>query len=96
MVKNTLVLNLIITGIPSILPASAPAPLTSGDGFKPYYNWNTFNTRLSEIAGKENVEVLNLIITGIPSILLEYNQKWLENNEILNLIITGIPSIPLI
>ena len=36
-------------------------------GFKPYYNWNTFNT---EIAEDEQAiyRVLNLIITGIPSI----------------------------
>ena len=37
------VLNLIITGIPSILYG-----LNGGGhknaGFKPYYNWNTFNT----------------------------------------------------
>ena len=62
-----MVLNLIITGIPSILPASAPAPLTSGDGFKPYYNWNTFNTA-TMVGFAIGFAVLNLIITGIPSI----------------------------
>ena len=37
------VLNLIITGIPSILGGIAQE-LVQGLGFKPYYNWNTFNT----------------------------------------------------
>ena len=35
--------------------------------FKPYYNWNTFNTLNKEYEQKVR-EVLNLIITGIPSI----------------------------
>ena len=37
-------------------------------GFKPYYNWNTFNTKnkIMDILVEELV--LNLIITGIPSI----------------------------
>ena len=40
-------------------------------GFKPYYNWNTFNTAQSNFSDDINLysEVLNLIITGIPSIL---------------------------
>ena len=38
-------------------------------GFKPYYNWNTFNTKGINDALKEKSSVLNLIITGIPSIL---------------------------
>ena len=38
------VLNLIITGIPSILFTGLPEPVISFC-FKPYYNWNTFNTR---------------------------------------------------
>ena len=37
--------------------------------FKPYYNWNTFNTKGINDALKEKSSVLNLIITGIPSIL---------------------------
>ena len=40
----TLVLNLIITGIPSI-PQVGEAGDTNPLGFKPYYNWNTFNTK---------------------------------------------------
>ena len=36
--------------------------------FKPYYNWNTFNTEILGKALGEDFEVLNLIITGIPSI----------------------------
>ena len=37
------VLNLIITGIPSI-HRIAEFLNNSKFGFKPYYNWNTFNT----------------------------------------------------
>ena len=63
------------------------------ESFKPYYNWNTFNT-------EENIndillaKVLNLIITGIPSIQVVVLVKGLVNLKVLNLIITGIPSIP--
>ena len=35
--------------------------------FKPYYNWNTFNTS-EAVWYKLLSSVLNLIITGIPSI----------------------------
>ena len=44
--KNTmdLVLNLIITGIPSILIEVNPVNKEDEISFKPYYNWNTFNT----------------------------------------------------
>ena len=38
-------------------------------GFKPYYNWNTFNTEYKQKVREMNIAVLNLIITGIPSIL---------------------------
>ena len=60
--------------------------------FKPYYNWNTFNTSSVSLLTYVQPPVLNLIITGIPSILEE---SGLSRQEIivLNLIITGIPSI---
>ena len=59
--------------------------------FKPYYNWNAFNT-VFEILKNASFEVLNLIITGIPSIpyLLSFKVSC---GTVLNLIITGIPSI---
>ena len=38
------VLNLIITGIPSILIKVRTNVLFVELSFKPYYNWNTFNT----------------------------------------------------
>ena len=41
-------------------------------GFKPYYNWNTFNTLAFSLGVKAVATVLNLIITGIPSILQVY------------------------
>ena len=60
-------------------------------GFKPYYNWNTFNTDIVH-KGIEINGVLNLIITGIPSI--HHWELWEElAKSVLNLIITGIPSI---
>ena len=36
--------------------------------FKPYYKWNTFNTKNWLLVMLINVNVLNLIINGIPSI----------------------------
>ena len=38
------------------------------ESFKPYYNWNTFNTITDVYVGYNIFKVLNLIITGIPSI----------------------------
>ena len=38
-------------------------------GFKPYYKWNTFNTKYELERALTRVSVLNLIINGIPSIL---------------------------
>ena len=61
-------------------------------GFKPYYNWNTFNTNLGELVGPA-IKVLNLIITGIPSILTGRITEAINEAKVLNLIITGIPSI---
>ena len=61
------VLNLIITGIPSI-PKLRTNMILIEEGFKPYYNWNTFNTLMSDLFGSGLIKVLNLIITGIPSI----------------------------
>ena len=43
--------------------------------FKPYYNWNTFNTAKVCILKEAYYEVLNLIITGIPSILGKKDTK---------------------
>ena len=67
-VKTVTVLNLIISGIPSIL---REIEINSKDKarFKPYYNWNTFNTKKQELKRLNLCIVLNLIITGIPSIL---------------------------
>ena len=63
------VLNLIITGIPSILRFYKKGEKMLNKSFKPYYNWNTFNTVLEDLVSIIKA-VLNLIITGIPSILL--------------------------
>ena len=84
------VLNLIITGIPSILLLKK-LWYDYFESFKPYYNWNTFNTQRvwRPLYG---TYVLNLIITGIPSILRSEIQRGVATT-VLNLIITGIPSI---
>ena len=50
-----IVLNLIITGIPSI-PKDIELFLEGVISFKPYYNWNTFNTEKM----KENVKELEI------------------------------------
>ena len=45
-------------------------------GFKPYYKWITFNTKIGGyIGGWLDAEVLNLIINGLPSILKNENNK---------------------
>ena len=64
------VLNLIITGIPSIHKYNE-SPEKDTYCFKPYYNWNAFNThRYHNLITKTYHWVLNLIITGMPSILI--------------------------
>ena len=42
---NVRVLNLIITGIPSIPKGPSDYDWYCYLSFKPYYNWNTFNTK---------------------------------------------------
>ena len=67
----TSVLNLVITGIPSIQKIRK-FNLDKNNilSFKPYYNWNTFNTKSTNGGSIHRFNcVLNLIITGIPSIL---------------------------
>ena len=39
-----IVLNLIITGMPSIQRGVESFKQATTQGFKPYYKWNTFNT----------------------------------------------------
>ena len=41
--RSIIVLNLIITGIPSIHISDSTVGANTSR-FKPYYNWNTFNT----------------------------------------------------
>ena len=62
------VLNLIITGLPSILIVEfVNGARKIFNSFKPYYNWNAFNTK-KELNSCIFDKVLNLIITGLPSI----------------------------
>ena len=61
------VLNLIITGMPSI-PKEVKLNGDFYGGFKPYYNWNAFNTFILCAVIVARAIVLNLIITGMPSI----------------------------
>ena len=42
------VLNLVINGIPSILEIILNSGIVVVICFKPYYNWNTFNTRTGD------------------------------------------------
>ena len=65
----SLVLNLVISGIPSI-PNPAKSSIIGFSCFKPCYKWNTFNTlKWMEDEAEELAGVLNLVISGIPSIL---------------------------
>ena len=64
------VLNLVISGIPSILwKYFCKGKLEYS--FKPCYKWNTFNTWAENALRKNLSEVLNLVISGIPSILTD-------------------------
>ena len=60
--------------MPSILNELDVLNFSEDASFKPYYNWNAFNTIIMQ-KRKYCHTVLNLIITGMPSIpliLLEY------------------------
>ena len=67
-VLERIVLNLVISGIPSIQEEDQfiTEELIS---FKPCYKWNTFNTENSITSSFSTSNVLNLVISGIPSIL---------------------------
>ena len=91
---NMKVLNLIITGMPSI-PHWYQKSTCRCIRFKPYYNWNAFNTFKKEKKwlNMYSTQVLNLIITGMPSIQNIWYLSFSKSSFVLNLIITGMPSI---
>ena len=86
-----IVLNLVISGIPSIQKRISWKQNKWGS-FKPCYKWNTFNTKKSNERFERCFSVLNLVISGIPSIPLKVFCDA-ENKNVLNLVISGIPSI---
>ena len=63
------VLNLVISGMPSIPSLGFETQWSWSNGFKPYYNWTAFNTYCSRNQVRRRYKVLNLVISGIPSIL---------------------------
>ena len=86
-----LVLNLIITGIPSIQKYG----FHHSDyelGFKPYYNWNTFNTKASSIFIKKFLSFKPYYNWNTFNTALGSDGEYTKA-VVLNLIITGIPSI---
>ena len=56
--------------MPSILDRFGKDSKVLQWGFKPYYNWNAFNTFILS-PDDFLFTVLNLIITGMPSILMQ-------------------------
>ena len=64
----SVVLNLVINGIPSILWCKFWKG-KDPESFKPCYKWNTFNTCYKVLENVGLKKVLNLVINGIPSIL---------------------------
>ena len=92
-----IVLNLVISGIPSIPYKSSDRDLNLPE---------VLNLVISGIpsileSGKPFksflVLVLNLVISGIPSIhSKKYKCNWFKLNKVLNLVISGIPSILLL
>ena len=76
------VLNLVISGIPSIQEIKEGYAVAKAKRFKPCYKWNTFNTKWGQL-NPENYVVLNLVISGIPSIpliLIRILILWLVNS----------------
>ena len=55
--------------MPSILDTITDVHVGYNLCFKPYYNWNAFNTADNYNNPQYKYVVLNLIITGMPSIL---------------------------
>ena len=87
------VLNLVISGIPSILYETIKKRMVNIQCFKPYYKWNTFNTSIKWecfigtwccFKPYYNWNTFNTLIRKPET----WNQK-----RVLNLIIIGIPSI---
>ena len=74
----TVVLNLVINGIPSI-HRTVHSIIQKSYCFKPCYKWNTFNTLNAGYIDKGEYVVLNLVINGIPSIL---DKDVLKVNEV--------------
>ena len=94
---SPIVLNLVISGIPSILKGGIVMRSIGVVGFKPCYKWNTFNTNMKSLGVVGGIaQVLNLVISGIPSILCIITSTVIPLSQVLNLVISGIPSIPLI
>ena len=82
MYMEVLVLNLVISGIPSI-PEMKDVVIKLMESFKPCYKWNTFNTIGGLVWSLESDNVLNLVISGIPSIpliLIRILILWLVNS----------------
>ena len=94
MAIKTLVLNLVISGIPSIHSDYWVCLKLIELGFKPCYKWNTFNTLVEEFNSLEEF--------GSFKPCYKWNTfntagivKYLPVNPtvVLNLVISGIPSI---
>ena len=64
------VLNLVISGMPSIQLWCKFCGWLSVS-FKPCYKWNAFNTNELKWLDKVGFGVLNLVISGMPSILMK-------------------------
>ena len=78
--------------MPSILRILAHPVCITG-GFKPYYNWNAFNTDLTKSKLKINVLSFKPYYNWNAFNTVEEEVTRLNALEVLNLIITGMPSI---
>ena len=92
------VLNLVISGIPSILAVKEDKEVL----IKRVLNLvisgipSIQKAKAAHIHSERCKRVLNLVISGIPSIQKARVLKALSIFMVLNLVISGIPSIPLI
>ena len=90
---STLVLNLVISGIPSIPEREHEADILAQEVLNLVISGIPSILSMKELIFKL-LRVLNLVISGIPSIRgLEKGNCKFSNIYVLNLVISGIPSI---
>ena len=89
---NTAVLNLVISGIPSIHKMRILLSIR-GKRFKPCYKWNTFNTIVITIDKDLDGSFKPCYKWNTFNTFGMSEQRLADDARVLNLVISGIPSI---